>query len=371
VNAFPTGNPNPLFMGLQLFFSPFSSTFMKPMNDIGLFYPDGHEAHFARGHPERPERIEVICTALQEADLWDRALQIPPCEVPQHILEEIHSPAYLSLLERSCRRGGYLDTDTYTTPASWELARQAAGGSVAVARSVWNRESQMGIALARPPGHHAMRGQGMGFCLLNNIAIAAEYILRAEGAQRVAIVDLDLHHGNGTQDIFWRRKDVLFISTHQRPLYPGTGALQERGAEEGLGYTANFPLPPGSGDRAFHTFMDEAILPLLSRFEPEMLLVSYGFDSHWSDPLGSLLLTATGYAGLIEKLHRYAVGHCNEKIILILEGGYNLSAAAICTVAVTKALLGEAMDDLMDACPYQESDTWIKVLLEAKRIWQL
>ena len=339
--------------------------------DLCIFYPEGHEAHNEAGHPERPERVESIRKAFQDADIWEKGRLISPLQVSQELLENVHTPEYLSLLERTCRRGGHLDADTYVTQASWKLALNAAGGAAAVINSVWNRESSTGIGLTRPPGHHAMRGQGMGFCLLNNISIGAEHLLKECGASRVAIVDLDLHHGNGTQDIFWFRKDVFFISTHQSPLYPGTGSMVERGAGEGLGFTANFPLPPGSGDRAFHTVMDEAVLPLLERYHPEILLISYGFDTHWSDPLGYLLLSAGGYAGLIDKLRQFAQAYCNGKIALILEGGYDLNAAAICTVGVANALQGKPWVDSLGPSPYHETGKWELILQEAKRVWDL
>ena len=226
------------------------------MDELALFYPTGHQDHCKVGHPERPERVEVIWAALQRAEWWGQAMQVAPCEVPQEVLRAVHSPAYLNLLELSCRRGGQLDADTYTTPRSWELAHQAAGGAIAVAQAVWERRVRRGFALCRPPGHHATRGQGMGFCLLNNIALTAEMLIQTRAAKKLAIVDLDLHHGNGTQDIYWTRKDVLYISTHQSPFYPGSGWLDEIGEGEGAGFTANFPLPPGSGDTAFLTIMD-------------------------------------------------------------------------------------------------------------------
>jgi acetoin utilization deacetylase AcuC-like enzyme len=158
---------------------------------------------------------------------------------------------------------------------------------VAVASAIWEGKAKRGFALTRPPGHHAMRGQGMGFCLLNNVAIAAEALIKNNNVERLAIVDLDLHHGNGTQEIFWNRSDVFYVSTHQSPFYPGTGRLEDIGSGEGVGWTANFPLPPLSGDEAFLTIMDELILPLLDQKKPQIILVSYGFDSHWLDPLGS------------------------------------------------------------------------------------
>ena len=340
------------------------------MDQLALFYPEGHAAHAEAGHPERPERVEAVRQALESPGWWQAAAMLGALAIPEQVLQVAHTPAYLNLLELSCRRGGHLDADTYTTPASWHLAHQAAGGAAAVAQAVWGGQARRGFALTRPPGHHAMRGQGMGFCLINNVAVAAEFLRQQPGGPaRLAIVDLDLHHGNGTQDIFWQRSDILYISTHQSPLYPGSGGLEERGAGEGDGFTANFPLPPGSGDRAFRAVMDELILPLLDRFAPEILLVSYGFDTHWGDPLGHLLLSAAEYGRLIASLAAWADAHCQGRVALFLEGGYNLQAAAACSQAVTAALLGQPWQDSLGPCPYPETQAWQRMLLQAKTVW--
>jgi acetoin utilization deacetylase AcuC-like enzyme len=227
----------------------------------------------------------------------------------------------------------------------------------------------------------------MGFCLLNNIALAVEYLVQNFGARRLAIIDLDLHHGNGTQDIFWQRKDVFYISTHQSPLYPHSGFLHETGGGDAKGTNANFPFPPGSGDQAFRVVMNELILPLLNNFAPQMLLVSYGFDTHWSDPLGSLLLSAAGYAELIQSLADWADEHCQGRIAIFLEGGYNLEAAAACTQGVTAALLGYlapnrvesvgatpagrqiAWEDPLGPYPGRESQAWQGMVEKARQIW--
>jgi acetoin utilization deacetylase AcuC-like enzyme len=211
----------------------------------------------------------------------------------------------------------------------------------------------------------------MGFCLLNSIALATQYLVQQGGAKRVAIVDLDLHHGNGTQDIFWRRGDVLYISTHQSPLYPGSGELDETGAGPGRGATANFPLPPGTGDNGFKEVMDGLILPLLSRYQAEMVLVSYGFDPHWRDPLGSLQLSAKGYGDLVASLAAWADKACDGKVALFLEGGYDLDAAATCSQAVVAALLGEAWDDPIGPSPRPEGKSWQSVVRYAREMWGL
>ncbi len=341
------------------------------MKDIILFYPKGHQAHSKMGHPERPERIEVIWSALHKEPWWGQAEQVEAAPVPMAVLESVHSPAYLNLLEMACRRGSYLDADTYTTPQSWNLAFQAAGGAIAVARAVLNQEARRGFALCRPPGHHAMRGQGMGFCLLNNIALAAEELTQNQAVKKLAILDLDLHHGNGTQDIFWTRPDVFYISTHLSPFYPGSGSLMEQGAGEGFGFTANFPLPSESGDDAFKAILNELILPLLDRYAPEMLLVSYGFDSHWLDPLGRLQLSADGMACLLRDLAAWSDAHCQGRLAIFLEGGYHLEAAEVCTMAVTRAMLGLDWSDPLGPSPYPESDRWQEMVSKAKEIWRI
>jgi acetoin utilization deacetylase AcuC-like enzyme len=340
------------------------------MEDMAYFYPEGHAAHFETGHPERPERVEIIRTALQNAGMWEAFPKVSPIQITEELFQTVHSPEYLSLLEMTCRRAGHLDMDTYTTQASWDLARRAAGGAAAISASIWEGKSKRGFALTRPPGHHAMHGQGMGFCLLNNVAIAAEYMLSNYPLKRIAIVDLDLHHGNGTQDIFWSRDDVFYISTHQSPFYPGTGRVDEIGVGEGAGWTANFPLPPGSGDSAFLTIMDQLILPLLDQRMPQMILVSYGFDPHWMDPLGQLLLTADGYGKLIQKLCVWADNHCDGKIGLILEGGYELKAAEACSLAVVSAMLGKPWVDPFP-CPYQPDNSWLYTVKRAQSVWHL
>lgn len=340
------------------------------MEDMVYFYPDGHGSHFERGHPERPERVEVIQAALLETGLWDLYPKVLALDLPIDLIQSIHSPAYLNLLELTCRRSGHLDPDTFTTPATWDLAHRAAGGAASIASAVWEGKARRGFALTRPPGHHAMRGQGMGFCLLNNIAIAAEYLIMNHQVQRVAIIDLDLHHGNGTQEIFWTRNDVLYISTHQSPFYPGTGSVEDIGSGPGEGWTLNFPLSAGSGDVAYLTIMDELILPLLDQKKPQVILISYGFDPHWLDPLGQLLMTSNGYGKLIKRLCDWADTHCGGRIALFLEGGYDLNAGKACSLAVTSAMVGKEWIDPYP-CPYKENSAWQITLKKAQSIWKL
>ena len=341
------------------------------MDDLVFYYPQGHEKHFEAGHPERPERVESIRTALEESHYWDKYPQLEPLAISDEVMHPIHTPEYLRSLEEICKKGMHFDADTYTRPESWGLAHNSAGGAVAVAQAVWDGDAKRGFSLNRPPGHHATPNRAMGFCLLNNVALAAQYLINV-GAKRIAIIDLDLHHGNGTQDIFYSREDVFYLSTHQYPHYPGTGWLDETG--EGLGQmkTANFPLPPFSGDHAFFTIMDEIILPILDRIKPEMILVSYGFDPHLADPLGNLQLTGDGYGRLIESLVSWADENCNGRISLFLEGGYDLGAAKECTLAVVAALLGERSNQT--AARVAENggpSSFYSILEQVKLIWEL
>ncbi len=339
------------------------------MHELVYYYPQGHEAHREMGHPERPDRVEAMVKALKEIGWWDSYSHLEPEEVPGAVLEGVHTRSFLSQLEDVCSRGQRFDMDTYTTTSSWDIALKAAGGAVAVTGSVWERESKRGFALTRPPGHHATPSRAMGFCLINNVAVAAEYLLQEKGAKRLAIIDLDQHHGNGTQDIFWSRGDVFYFSTHQFPHYPGTGRVGEIGSGDGEGSTANFPVPPFTGDQAYLTIMDEGIIPLLDRFEPEMLLVSYGFDTHWRDPLGNLLLTAGGYGALISRLCDWADENCEGRISLYLEGGYDLEAAEACAQGVVAALLTQDWDDPLGAPNQPESTAWQTMFREASGIW--
>lgn len=341
------------------------------MSEIVYFYPEGHQEHAQPGHPERPERVDVIRDGLKEIGLWDRFPRLEPEPVPEGILHSIHDPAYLDQVQEASARGKHLDMDTYTTSRSWPLALNAAGGAMAVAGAVYDGQGEVGFALTRPPGHHATINRAMGFCLLNNIALASEYLLQEKGAARVAIVDLDLHHGNGTQDIFYDREDVLYLSTHQSPFYPGTGHVPETGSGKGEGTTVNIPLPVGSGDGAFHEIMKKVILPMLERFQPHMVLVSYGYDTHWRDPLGSLLLSADSYAWMIQQLQAYAQEHCRGRLALILEGGYDLKAGKACAQGIVSALTGRSWEDPLGLSPSPESDEWRELVRRVIEKWAL
>ena len=341
------------------------------MKSLAYYYPENHEKHFQYGHPERPERVETINLALSTSDLWPHFQGLSPEILPDTLLYSVHNSTYIKKLKATCKQGINLDMDTYTTTDTFNLAVKTVGGALAVAHAVWGGSHSCGFALTRPPGHHATRERGMGFCLLNNIALAAESLISNEGAERIAIVDLDLHHGNGTQDIFWERPDVLYLSSHQYPHYPGSGQLTESGYGKGEGTTINLPLPSGCGDQAFSAMMDRVILPILERYKPEMLLISLGYDIHWRDPLGSLQVSAAGCGQVVAKLSQWCDDNCQGRIALFLEGGYDLEAGAACALASSSALLGKTFFDLLGSSPYPESSEWVVILDQVKQFWKL
>ncbi|HEX2570820.1 MAG TPA: histone deacetylase [Polyangia bacterium] len=290
------------------------------------------------GHPERPDRLVAIERLLDEGGLRARCQPVAARPATQEELERVHDAAYLRSLEQRVGvkgASGWLDPDTYYSPGSWTAALLAAGAAVELAERVHRGELDNALGLVRPPGHHATRDRAMGFCLLNNVAVAAG-ALRARGA-RVAIVDFDVHHGNGTQDIFYDDPDVLYASTHQFPFYPGTGDVDERGTERGRGTTVNVPLPAGAGDAAYQRAIDDVIVPAIARFAPDVLLVSAGFDAHRRDPLASMNVTEAGYVAMTRSL----LGLAGGKLVALLEGGYDLDALAASAAALLGVLLGD------------------------------
>lgn len=308
----------------------------------GVVYDPLFLEHTIPGHPEGAARLEGILAELRRSGLWERLTPVKSAPVDLGLLSRVHDPAYIAQVAAICRRGGgYLDSDTYLVQATYDAARLAAGGVAELTRAVLRGEIPNGIALVRPPGHHAERHRGMGFCIFNNIAVAAQAALDEFGLQRVLIFDWDVHHGNGTQDIFYGSPHVLFISTHQYPHYPGTGDWREAGEGAGLGYTVNMPLPAGVGDAGFDRLFREVAAPLVERFRPELILVSAGYDAHWRDPLAGLHLSLSGYWHLARELVELARRLCEGRIVVMLEGGYDLKVLALGVADTCRALLGD------------------------------
>jgi acetoin utilization deacetylase AcuC-like enzyme len=301
--------------------------------------------HTDPNHVERAERLRAIQKALEESDLQHELMQLTARAASDDELRAVHSSTYLESIQRfNNQGGGYLDPDTYMTSKSWEAATWAAGGTIRLVEAVYHGECDNGFALVRPPGHHATDRRAMGFCLINNIAVAARYATEHLGLERVAIVDYDVHHGNGTQDIFYNDSNILYCSTHASPFYPGTGLVDEIGAGDGQGVTLNVPLPPGTGDKGFERVFDQVLIPALRRWSPQMILVSAGYDAHWSDPIGPMVLSVTGYARLTRMLYELAADVCHGRIVLVLEGGYNLDALSTCVMASLQTLAGQTLD---------------------------
>ncbi len=311
---------------------------MNPPDGTGLVFDERFLLHRAPyEHPEHPGRLTAIRARLEKEDLFNRCRRVPAREASDAELEAIHDRRLIEAIDATAgREFVQLDPDTYACRDSARAARLAAGGLADLARQVLDGALANGFALLRPPGHHAEADRAMGFCLFNNVAVAAAAARRA-GARRVLIVDWDLHHGNGTQNTFWNDPDVLYFSIHQYPFYPGSGAASEVGGPDALGRTVNVPWPPGCGDAEYLAAFDLLLLPIARRFEPDLVLVSAGFDAAEGDPLGSQRLSPAGYAGMTARLQSLCAG----KVVLALEGGYNLTAIARAAEACLRELLGE------------------------------
>ncbi|RJO63325.1 MAG: histone deacetylase [Dehalococcoidia bacterium] len=325
---------------------------------VGLVYAPVYLGHDTGEHPENRQRLEAIILRLKESGLWEKLTHIAPRQATLDELLHVHSEKHIRFVrELAASGGGQIDADTLVSRHSFKAALYAAGGVASAVDAVMGGEVGSAFALVRPPGHHATYEQVMGFCLFNNVAVAAAHALDRYGLERVLILDFDVHHGNGTQDIFRDEPRVCYVSTHQSPLYPGSGDVDERGA----GNMFNIPLPSGCGDDQYERVYDEIVLPLGRRFRPQLILVSAGFDAHWADELASMCLSTSGYAQITRRIKALAHECCGGKVVFSLEGGYNLEALAGSVKAVFDVLMGnENIDDELGPCRSGEKSPDVK-----------
>lgn len=312
-----------------------------PTTRTALLRSPRFQGHDTGSHPENPHRMRAIDAELERTGLAADRPDVPFGLAELAAVERVHDPRYVAGLEALAADGGaWLDADTLVAPDSFEVALLAAGAALAATDAVLTGQVRRAFVVARPPGHHATPGRGMGFCLFNAVAIAAAHAL-AQGLERVLILDWDVHHGNGTQDAFYDSDRVLFCSVHQSPLYPGTGAASEDGTGKGRGFTINVPLPAGQNDAVYRAVVDDRFMPAARAFRPELVLVSAGFDAHADDPLGGMRVTDAGFADLARRVTDAADDLCDGRVVAILEGGYDPNALGRSVAAVLRVLDGD------------------------------
>jgi acetoin utilization deacetylase AcuC-like enzyme len=314
----------------------------------GIVIDQRYEAHDpGAGHPERPARIAALSAALGGCKR-SGLVRIEPRSASSEDLALVHDPDYLGEVAATSHHEHFaFDADTWVSSASYDTALLAAGGVLALVDAVLAGEVDNGLASVRPPGHHAEAGKAMGFCLFNNVAVAARHLQRRHDVDRVMIVDWDVHHGNGTQHLFDDDPTVLYLSLHQYPFYPGTGSLHELGRGRGAGATVNLPLPAGCGDAEYLQLFESVVAPVCRRFSPQFVLVSAGFDAHLRDPLGGMRMTDGGYAAISRVLLRAVAEVAGHRCVVVLEGGYDLTALAASVLRVVDELGGERLGEAL------------------------
>jgi acetoin utilization deacetylase AcuC-like enzyme len=337
----------------------------------GLVYDPICLEHDTGDHVENSRRLVEAMSYLKETGIREKLTCLPARPATLEELEMIHAPEYISYVKGKAEKGGgWLDPDTVMSPKSYEAALYAAGGLMVAVEAVLRREVDSAFALVRPPGHHAIRDRAMGFCIFNNVAIAAKFAMSKFSLDRVLIADFDVHHGNGTQDAFYTDPKVLYFSTHQYPFYPGTGWMEETGTGAGEGTTVNFPMVAGWGDEEYLRAFNEVLVPVARRFQPQLILVSAGFDAHWSDHLAMMKVTVTGFVQMAVMLKELAAELCHGRLVFTLEGGYNLRVVASSTEATFAVLLGNSeIDDPLGKPPVARKPDGFDEHIEAiKRI---
>ena len=309
------------------------------MARIGYVYDPIYLRHGLPSHPERPERLEAIINYLQAEGLLERLTEVQARDATIEELGLVHEPALVQEVRSAAASSAWFDSDTYTQATSYYAALRAVGGCLAALEAILDGNIESAFCLVRPPGHHATPSRAMGFCLFNNVAVAAAYANHRCGLERVAIVDFDVHHGNGTQDAFYGDPNVFYFSTHQYPFYPGSGHYSENGEHEGVGRTVNVPLPAGIGSDQFIGIYRDICVPLIKRYRPQLILVSAGFDAHFDDPLAHLQVSSRGYYEVTSLLQELASELCEGRLLFALEGGYDLTALSSSVRSCLDALL--------------------------------
>ena len=313
----------------------------------GFVYHPIYLRHDTGQHVENARRLEAVISYLEETGLTPQLVPIEPRAASVEELSLVHDKQYIShIYDVGQRGGGWLDPDTVMSADSYEAAVYAAGGAISAAEAVIRGDLSSAFALVRPPGHHAAPRRARGFCLFNNIAIAAKYALTQHNLERLAIIDFDVHHGNGTQESFNDNPQVLYISTHEYPFYPGTGDTDEIGHGAARGTKINIPLPSGCSDHEYLTVFEQIVSPAVRRFQPHLVMVSAGYDAHWADPLAQMQVTITGFAEMVRIIRELAEELCHGRIVICLEGGYHLRALAGSVKATFDGLLGNS--DIVD-----------------------
>jgi acetoin utilization deacetylase AcuC-like enzyme len=336
------------------------------MKDLGYLIDDIYLTHDPGSrHPESPERLRAVRAALDSFGALQRWQKVEPRPARLDELELVHHPSLLERVERAAQHApAYLDPDTVVSSDSYRAALFAAGGVLECIDAVCSGRLRRVFAFVRPPGHHAEPDKAMGFCLFNNVALAAAYCKAEYKLERVAVIDFDLHHGNGTQACFYDDPRVLYVSSHQFPFYPGTGSLHEVGIKDGAGYTLNFPLPKGSGDESLVPIYSRIAGPVLEQFRPQIILVSAGFDAHFKDPLGGLRVTPAGFASTAASLVCAAEKLSEGKIVFVLEGGYSMEALRDCTKAVLRQM---ESSDISEASTSEEERVYVEIYNRSRK----
>ena len=336
---------------------------------VGFVYDPIYLKHDTGQHVENARRLEAIISYLEQTELKPQLTPIKPRAATVDELSLIHHKQHISHVREVAQRGGgWLDTDTVMSAASYEAALYAAGGAIRATEAVVNGEVNSAFALVRPPGHHATVTRAMGFCLFNNVAIAAKYALAKYKLERILIIDFDVHHGNGTQDAFYDNPQVLYISTHEHPFYPGTGSLEEAGKGEAKGTTVNIPLPAGCGDTEYLQVFEQIIAPATRRFKPQLILVSAGYDAHWADDIAMMQVSITGIVQMVTIIKELADELCSGHLVFSLEGGYDLTALAASVKATFEVLLGNTnIEDPLGQPPHRAAAPNITPLIKAIR----